>query len=155
MFWTSKVSLFAETTIYGSVSLPWRPLYKCGGDCTIHMYFSWEAYPSKPDVAVHQFNTSHMKNWARYWYVLLGSAMGIQVRNLDIAPIPTHIIPAMDTGAQPHLWCGSPSHRYFCTTKIGYPVFPRSPIPLAKTLRLMRGNDWLEEIQIGSKLTEI
>ena len=53
------------------------------------------------------------------------------------------------------LWCGSPSHRYFCTTEIRYPVFPRSPIPLAKTIHLMRGDDWLEEIQIGSKLTEI
>ena len=53
------------------------------------------------------------------------------------------------------LWCGSPSHRYFCTTEIGYPVFPRYLIPLAKMLHLMRGVDWLEEIQIGAKLTEI
>ena len=43
------------------------------------------------------------------------------------------------------LWCRSPSHRYFCTTEIGYPVFPQSPIPLAKTLHSMRGDDWLEE----------
>ena len=53
------------------------------------------------------------------------------------------------------VWCGSPSHRYFCTTEIGYPVSLRSLIPLAKTLNYMRGDDRLEEIQIGSKLTEI
>ena len=63
-------------------------------------------------------------------------------------------VPDIST-VQSLLWCGSPSHRYFCTTEIGYPVFPRSPIPLAEMLHSMRGDDWLEEIQIGSKLTEI
>ena len=54
-----------------------------------------------------------------------------------------------------YAWCGSPSHCYFCTTEIGYPFFPQYLIPLAKTLHLMRGDDWLEEIQIGAKPTEI
>ena len=76
--------------------------------------------------------------------------------SMEVYRIRLHGIPYSSTSALAQgLWCGSPSHRYFCTTKIGYPVFPRSPIPLAKMLRLMRGNDWLEEIQIGSKLTEI
>ena len=69
---------------------------------------------------------------------------GVQTLQVTACPKPYYIV-----------WCGSPSHRYFCTIKIGYPVLLRSLIPLAKTPNLMRGDDWLEEIQIGSKLTEV
>ena len=35
------------------------------------------------------------------------------------------------------------------------PIIPQSLIPLVKMLHFMRGDDWPEEIQIVSKLTEI
>jgi hypothetical protein len=53
------------------------------------------------------------------------------------------------------LWCTTPKHHHFQTTKIGHPDFLLFLIPLVEMLQLMRGLKLLKHLSKYAKLTEL
>jgi hypothetical protein len=53
------------------------------------------------------------------------------------------------------IWCTTPKHHHFQTTKIGHPDFLLFLIPLVEMLQLMRGLKLLEHLSKYAKLTEL
>jgi hypothetical protein len=58
-------------------------------------------------------------------------------------------------GITKSLWCTTPKHHHFQTTKIGHPDFLLFLIPLVEMLQLMRGLKLLEHLSKYAKLTEL